>query len=109
MNIQTHSPPSTRCPAVIVLPFLVNNSLPQVSLLRAPLGSATPDAAVILKKTGSGALGANLASTGFDDAAAAEFPAAAESAPFTGAFKPAQPLTAFAGKDASGKCGRQPG
>ncbi|WIA34404.1 hypothetical protein OEZ86_012740 [Tetradesmus obliquus] len=74
----------------------------QVSLLRAPLNSATPDAAVILKKTGTGALGANLAGTGFADAAAAEFPAAAEAAPFTGSFKPAQPLAAFNGKDASG-------
>ncbi|KAF6254063.1 hypothetical protein COO60DRAFT_1462902 [Scenedesmus sp. NREL 46B-D3] len=73
----------------------------QVSLLRAPLGSSMPDAAVVLKKTGTGAVGANLAGTGFSDAAAAEFPAAADAAPFTGSFKPAQPLAGFNGKDAS--------
>jgi hypothetical protein len=57
----------------------------------------------VLKKTGTGALGANLAGTGFADSAAAEFPAAADSAPFTGSFKPAQPLAAFNGKDAAGE------
>jgi hypothetical protein len=75
----------------------------QVSLLRAPLGSSTPDAAVILKKIGTGATGANLAGTGFSDAAAAECPADADAAPFSGSFRPAQPLAAFNGKEASGE------
>lgn len=73
----------------------------QVTLLHGVPGSNTQPTYAVLKAAAAGADGANLAGTSFSDAATADFPTA-ESAPFTGTFRPAQPLTVFNGQDGSG-------
>ncbi|KAF8061303.1 yqkD [Scenedesmus sp. PABB004] len=73
----------------------------QVTLLHQAPGAERPTA-VVLKRSAVGGAAANLAATGWDDAAASEFPATPDAAPFTGNFRPASPLSGFNGQDAAG-------
>eukprot|EP00879_Flechtneria_rotunda_P000139 GHRR01000205.1.p1 GENE.GHRR01000205.1~~GHRR01000205.1.p1 ORF type:complete len:558 (+),score=212.29 GHRR01000205.1:286-1959(+) len=78
----------------------------QVTLLHdappATTDLAATRTAVVLKTARLGATGQNLAGTGFSDAAAGVFPAGPEGEPFTGDFKPSQPLAGFTGQQAQG-------
>ncbi len=57
---------------------------------------------VVLKSRGLGSLGSDLKMTSFADGATADFPEAAERAPFTGTFRPAQRLSFLAEAPYSG-------
>lgn len=73
----------------------------QVTLLHpASAGSPATPTAVVLKAGGRGE-GTTLAGTYFSDDALENFPSATGS-PYSGRYKPAQPLSAFAGQSADG-------
>lgn len=73
----------------------------QVTLLHKAT-PATNNTAVTLKPSRVGATGQNLANTAFADTATTSFPAGGEEAPFTNTYKPAQPLSSFAGQPSVG-------
>jgi hypothetical protein len=74
-----------------------------VAMLTGRQAGTSPQARmVVLKSRGLGSLGSDLKMTSFADGATANFPEAAERAPFSGTFRPAQRLSFLAEAPYSG-------